>query len=327
MAETQHRQSREASPLHFRGFEGAWLLRYVKPAKALAAHDGWVRQLSDGGTTMIKDILVNLSLGGPRDHASEFAVSVAATLDAHLAGLAFTYEVFFPAFEMAPVPADLIEMQREESQRLSAAAIDRFNEFARRNGISYESRDIDASSVAAPDTFARIARRFDLAILSQPRPDSSGSDQMFVEAALFGSGRPVLVVPYIQTAGIKLDRVMVCWDGSRAAARATADALPLLAKAGMTEVVTVTDGSADQDEIPGIDLAQHLARHGIEVELKRLVRGDIEIADVILSHAADTSADLIVMGGYGHSRLREFVLGGVTRGLLKSMTAPTLMSH
>ena len=276
---------------------------------------------------MIKDIVVNLSLSASRDHASELAVSAAAALDAHLAALAFAYEVFFPAFELAPMPADLIEMQREENERISAAAKDRFYELARRNGISAEARNIQAGPSVAPDTFARIARRFDLSIVSQPRPDSPGSDEMFVEAALFGSGRPVLIVPYIQTAGLKLERVMVCWDGSRAAARATADALPLLARAGTTEVVTVTDGSADQDEIPGIDLAKHLARHGIDVELKRLVRGDIDIANVILSHAADTSADLIVMGGYGHSRVREFVLGGVTRGLLKSMTAPTLMSH
>jgi nucleotide-binding universal stress UspA family protein len=259
---------------------------------------------------MIRDILVNLALSGQRDNTAEFAVSAAAELDAHLAGLAFTYEPLFPAFEMAPMPADLIEMQREENERLSADAIDRFNELARRNRISAESRNIGASASVAPDTFARIARRFDLSIVSQPRPES-----------------PVLIVPYIQSAGLKLERVMVCWDGSRSAARATADALPLMAKAATTEVVTVTEGSADQDEIPGIDLAGHLARHDIKIELKRLVRGDMDIADVILSYAADCSADLIVMGGYGHSRLREFVLGGVTRGLLKSMTVPTLMSH
>ncbi len=206
-------------------------------------------------------------------------------------------------------------------------AISRFDEIARRNAVSAETRNIEAASAAAPETFARIARRFDLSIVPQPRPESSGSDQMMVEAALFGSGRPVLVVPYIQQGGLKLDRVLVCWDGSRTAARATADALPLLAKAGTTEIVTVTDGAADSDEVPGIDFAKHLARHDIKVELKRIVRGDIDIADAILSHAADTSADLIVMGGYGHSRLREFVLGGATRGLLKSMTAPTFMSH
>jgi nucleotide-binding universal stress UspA family protein len=276
---------------------------------------------------MIKDIIVNLSLGDGRDPAAEFAVSAATALDAHVAAVAFLYDPFVPAMDMGVIPSDLIEIQRVESEKLAANAIARFNEVARRNGISAETRNIEAASSLASDRFAGIARRFDLSVVSQPRPETSGSDAMFVEAALFGSGRPVLVVPYIQQAGLKLDRVLVCWDGSRTAARATADALPLLARAGTTEVITVTDGAGDQDEIPGFDIAQHLARHGIKVELKRIVRGDVDIPNVILSHAADTSADLIVMGGYGHSRLREFVLGGATRGLLQSMTVPTLMSH
>jgi nucleotide-binding universal stress UspA family protein len=276
---------------------------------------------------MIKDLVVNLSLGDGRDPAAEFAVSAAVALDAHVAGVAFLYDPFVPAMDMGAIPSDLIEIQRVESERLAANAIARFNEVARRNGISAEARNIEAASSLASDRFAGIARRFDLSVVSQPRPESSGSDAMFVEAALFGSGRPLLVVPYIQQAGFKLDRVLVCWDGSRTAARATADALPLLAKAGTTEVITVTDGAGDQDEIPGFDIAQHLARHGIKVELKRVVRGDVDVPNVILSHAADTSADLIVMGGYGHSRLREFVLGGATRGLLQSMTVPTFMSH
>jgi nucleotide-binding universal stress UspA family protein len=275
---------------------------------------------------MIKDIVVNLSLGDRRDAATELAVDLAGQLEAHIAGLALTYEPFIPAAEMV-VPQDMIDMQREENERLSNAAIARFDELARRNSVSAETRNIESPASVAPDTFARVARRFDLAVVSQPRPESQGTDEMFVEAGLFGSGRPVLVVPYIQKAGLKLDRVLVCWDGSRTAARATADALPLLARAKTTEVITVSDGSKDTDEIPGVDFAQHLARHGIKVELKRMVRGDVDIADVILSHVADTSADLIVMGGYGHSRLREFVLGGVTRKVLRTMTAPTLMSH
>ena len=137
--------------------------------------------------------------------------------------------------------------------------------------------------------------------MSQPRPESPGSDALFVEAALFGSGRPVLVVPYIQQAGLKLDRVMVCWDGSRAAARATADALPLLAKAKTTEVVTVTDGSGDHDEIPGIDFAKHLARHGIKVELKRIVRGDVDIAE-----RDPVARRRYIRRSHRHGRLRSF---------------------
>ncbi|MCC6889733.1 MAG: universal stress protein [Hyphomicrobiales bacterium] len=276
---------------------------------------------------MIKDIVVNLLLADGRDAATEFAVSAAAALDAHLTGIAFAYEPFVPAADMFVVPADLIESQRLANEQAAGAAVARFEEAARRNAVSAQSRVIEASAAGASETFARVARRFDLSVVSQPRPDSQGSDEMLVEAAMFSSGRPVLIVPYIQQAPLTLERVMVCWDGSRTAARATADALPLLARARSTQVVTVTDGSEQTSEVPGIDFAKHLARHGIVVELKRMVRGDMDVADIILSHAADISADLIVMGGYGHSRLREFVLGGVTRRMLKSMVAPTLMSH
>jgi nucleotide-binding universal stress UspA family protein len=146
---------------------------------------------------------------------------------------------------------------------------------------------------------------------------------------LFESARPVIIVPFIQKAGLKLDRIMVCWDGSRAATRAVADSLPLLKMAKLVEVVIVTGKSAKtaNDEIPGADLGQHLARHGVTVEVKKITSTDIDVASTILSHAADTSADMIVMGGYGHSRLREFILGGVTRTILQSMTVPVLMSH
>ncbi len=120
---------------------------------------------------------------------------------------------------------------------------------------------------------------------------------------------------------------MVCWDSSRPAARAVADAMPLLERAKRVEVAIVTSGSGKYDEIEGVDMGQHLARHGLNVEVNRIARGNVDVADALLSHAADSSADFIVMGGYGHSRLREFVLGGVTRSIFRSMTVPALMSH
>ena len=187
--------------------------------------------------------------------------------------------------------------------------------------------ELGTGLAGAGDLFGRIARRFDLSIVAQAEPDNAAPERLIAEAALFESGRPVLIVPYIQKAGLKLDRVMVCWDGSRNAARAIADALPFLARAKAVEVVTVTGEPAKSSDIPAADIAHHLARHGLKVEVERIVAEDIDVASVILSHAADTGTDLIVMGGYGHSRVREFVLGGATRGILTAMTVPVLMSH
>ena len=163
--------------------------------------------------------------------------------------------------------------------------------------------------------------------MRQAEPDQAALDGLIVEAALFDSGRPMLVVPYIQRNGLRLDRILLCWDGSRSSARAVADALPFLRRAKAVEVVTVASEPAKSDEMRGADIAHHLARHGVKVELKRIVTAETDVASTILSHAADSSADFLVMGGYGHSRLREFILGGVTREILASMTVPVLMSH
>ena len=136
------------------------------------------------------------------------------------------------------------------------------------------------------------------------------------------------MVPYIQKRGLTLDRVFVCWDGGRTAARAIADAMPFLERAKAVDIVIGRRGAQGRhDEVTGAKLSEHLARHGVKANVKRMSKGDIAIEDVILSYAADSGADFMVMGGYGHSRLREFILGGVTRGILASMTVPVLMSH
>jgi nucleotide-binding universal stress UspA family protein len=158
-------------------------------------------------------------------------------------------------------------------------------------------------------------------------PERMLPDDLLIEAALFESGRPMVVVPYIQKEGLKLDRVLVCWDGSRNATRAIADSLPFLKRGKSIEIVIVASTGGKADELPGVDLGEHLARHDLNVEVKRLVAPDIDVSNAVLSYAADCAADFIVMGGYGHSRLREFVLGGATRGILQSMTVPVLMAH
>ncbi len=276
---------------------------------------------------MIKDIVVNLSVGEKAGPADDYAVSVAATFGAHLAGIAFLYDPIVPVSGAGYIPAEVIEIQERENETATKAALDRFAASCTRAGVGAEPLTLSTSFAGAGDQFGRIARRFDLSIVGQAEPEASAVEDIIAEAALFESGRPVIVVPYIQKAPLKLDRVMLCWDGSRAAARAIADAMPLLERAGRVEVVIVANERGKQDEIEGADMGTHLARHGLDVEVKRTTLGGIDVADVILSHAADAGSDFIVMGGYGHSRLREFVLGGVTRSIFRSMTIPVLMSH
>src|SRR5215831_2551138 len=237
---------------------------------------------------MLKDVVVNLSGRGPRDFAADYATSIAATFGAHIAGISFLYEPVIPDGTLGGIPVDLIELQRQENSKVANEAVSRFDAGVKKAGISGETRILDATFGGAATLFAQIARRFDLAVVGQAQREGGASDELLVEGALFESGRPLVVVPYIQKRGLALERVLACWDGSRAAARAIGDAMPFL---------------------------------------ERAKAGDIGIEDVLLSYAADSGADLMVMGGYGHSRLREFILGGVTRGILASMTVPVLMSH
>jgi nucleotide-binding universal stress UspA family protein len=275
---------------------------------------------------MIKDLIVNLGLG-ERDPAGDYAVSIAQSFDAHVLGIALAYEPVIPGSVMGGIPPEFLETQRAESEATARKAIARFEEAAKRAGISYESRLLSASVSGAADQIGRLARRFDFAVVGQPRRDQGMPEEVLDEGVLFDSGRPVVFVPFIQKEGLKLDHVMVCWDGGRAATRAVGDAMPFLEKAKHVDVVIVAAEAAKSGEVPGADLGQHLARHGIKVEVKRITSPDIDVASTILSYAADAGSDLIVMGGYGHSRLREFVLGGVTHAMLDSMTVPVLMSH
>ena len=276
---------------------------------------------------MIKDIVVSLSVAEDSDFAGEFAISVAAALDNYLTAVAFVYDPIIPAAAEGYMPTEVIEAQQRDSEHAAKTALDRFCAAAARAGVSADAVKLPANYAGAGEHFGLIARRFDLAIVSQAEPGKDAVEAQIAEGALFESGRPVVVVPYIQKTPLKLDRVMVCWDGSRAATRAIADAMPLLARAGRVEVVIVANDPGKQDEIPGADMGRHLARHGLKVGVTRFAAAGIDVADALLSHAADSSADLIVMGGFGHSRLREFVLGGVTRSILQAMTAPVLMSH
>ena len=277
---------------------------------------------------MIKDIVVNLTGGHPQDFAADYAISLAAAFGAHIAGVGFIYEPVIPGSVLGGVPTDLIEVQREENSKAAKAAISRFEAAVATAGVSAETRMLDASIAGAADLFGRIARRFDIAVVGQAQREQGASEELLIEGALFGSGRPVVVVPYIHKERVKLDRMLVCWDGSRPAARAIADALPFLMRAKAIEIVVVSAERDKSGEITGTNMRRHLARHGVNVEIKHITAGGgVDVPNAILSHAADSGTEFMVLGGYGHSRLREFILGGVTRSILGSMTVPVLMSH
>ena len=275
---------------------------------------------------MLKDVVVNLSSQGPRDFAAEYATSIAAMFGAHITGVSFVYEPVIPDGMLGGVPVDLIELQRQENSKAANDAISRFDGAAKKAGLSAETRLLDATFGGAATRFAQISRRFDLVVVGQAQREGGPADDLVIEGALFESGRPLVVVPYIQRRGITLERVLACWDGSRTAARAIGDAMPLLERAKAVEVVIVAE-ERKSEEMTGANMSAHLVRHGVAASVKRIAKGDIAIQDALLSYAADSGADFMVMGGYGHSRLREFILGGVTRGILASMTLPVLMSH
>jgi nucleotide-binding universal stress UspA family protein len=276
---------------------------------------------------MIKDIIVSLSPGASRDLAGDYAVSIAEAFGAHIAGIAFAYDPVLPASVMGGISADVFDVQRQENEKAAKAAIGLFEAASKRAGLSAESRMLTATIAGAADMFASLARRFDLAVVPQVTPDTIAPDELLMEAALFESGRPVVIVPYIQKTPLNLSRVVCCWDGSRTAARAIGDAMPFLQKSKAVDLVIVGKGKMNEKELSGADMGAHLARHGLKVEVKRIPASDVDVANAVLSYAADSAAEFVVMGGYGHSRLREYILGGATRGILASMTVPVLMSH
>lgn len=277
---------------------------------------------------MLKDVVVHLPLGKACEPVARYAVSVASTFGSHVEAVAVGYRPVITGMSYGAIPTEIIAWQEQESDKAVEKAFSTFAELARRESVSFGTQTFSAVPGEAADLFGEIARRFDLTIVAQPDEQEPSYDDGMLEGALFGSGRPVLVVPYIERGALKTDRIVVCWDGSRTAARAIGDAMPFLKKAKSIDVLMVVGDRVKSDEVPGADIGQHLARHGLPVELNRISTAKgMDVFSTILSYIGDRGADLVVMGGYGHSRLREFVLGGVTRGIIGSMTAPVLMAH
>jgi nucleotide-binding universal stress UspA family protein len=274
-----------------------------------------------------KSILVHYDASHAAVQRLEAALQVARMFDARIACLFALDEVGPPASEDARrrIFLEMVQQMRHEEMSRARASYDAC---IRRAGFeAAEWRSTDADALA---TVALHARYADLVVIGQHHADKPGGVARGFEWKLpLEAGRPVLVVPYAYEPKPLGKRVLIAWNASREAARAVSDALPLLERASQVHVVTVNaEASArGHGEEPGADIAQFLSRHGVKVTVSQLVAPDLDAGNALLSRAFDLQADLIVSGAWGHTRLRESVLGGVTRTLLESMTVPVLMSH
>lgn len=254
----------------------------------------------------IKDLLVTVDLSKSGQARVDYAFGLAEAHGAHLVGVA----------------------QSPDGDE-ARTALDGFAKTSERRGLSAETRLITCKASDLPGEMALHARHVDMTVIGQPAEGEEDAGHALLEELLFYTGRPLILVPWAGKPNPEPKTVMVGWDASGTAARALADALPILRRAkDVAVVVAIGDRLGDHGAEPGADITLHLARHDIESEARRIPLGsDVGVADLLLSQAADLGAEMIVMGGYHHSRLRESVLGGVTRTILETMTVPVLMSH
>jgi nucleotide-binding universal stress UspA family protein len=292
--------------------------------------------LGQEGEMGLRDLVVLLD-GSPHDEAKlAVALQLARRNDAQLTGLC-PLELLLPAdmsFALGGYP-DLWALpdfakQIEEQARGKATVIEaNFRELLRREGVRGEWTFDSGSLIPAVTQRAYTA---DLLVIGQADPDNPppGVARTLVEDLLMTTGRPLLIIPYagrFETVGTN---VLVGWTRTRESSRAVHDALAVVAPSAKVTVLTVETArpGADMGALPTLDIAEHLARHGLTVSAARTVVSDgLSPADALLDYVSDIGADLLVVGGYGHSRTREMVMGGVTRDLLRHMTVPVLMSH
>ena len=273
---------------------------------------------------MIKDMALIVDAGTKK--AGPYALSLASLLDAHLTVVPTVIEPHLAGYATAQLRYDLIAIERKEMQKAVDEVADMLKSKGSAEGLTVSSLSPGCFEDASFDKLNEIIRTFDLVIIEQTNTRELAARARVIESIVFGSGRPALSVPYIQARPASLKSVLLAWDGSAPAARALGDALPLLARADRVEPICVDGKPAKGDDWRGVALTRHLARHGIDTIFKHTTSAG-DVGNALLSHAADSGADLLVMGAYGHSRLREAVFGGTTKTLLEAMTIPVLMSR
>lgn len=278
-----------------------------------------------------RDVFVHLDDCKSCPDRVDAAISLARRQEARVIGVALALESTISSYIGIEFPSSLTEQQQKIVRQAADQAVARFEEKAREAGLEYESHIVSCGAPKAPAVLSYYARHADIAFMGQPNPgDRGGSFQeTLLEGVLFASGRPVYIVPYVGRPHMKIRKAVIAWDGGRKAARAVHDAIPLLRGRGEAIVLVVNpDERRDvHGERPGEYLAEHLRRHEIDARVDIMIAPEASADTVLLNYVADAGADLLVMGAYGHSRLRERAFGGVTNTILHHMTTPVLMSE
>jgi nucleotide-binding universal stress UspA family protein len=280
----------------------------------------------------IKDILLALTTYPDRtpDSSVADAVAIAAAFDARLAAIACEVKTELPNTLFGSALIDLQGIAAAEAKKSAenaARLLTALDAEARKQGVASETISETCFTVEVPEIFVEYARLHDLTIL--PVPDGHAFDQWYAESVIFGSGRPTLIIPYEwkRRVPFQLGTAVVAWDFSKAATRTVADAIPVLQKMKRVYVLTVVNEKEIDTRRSASELARHLAHHGVEVTVDTIDAAGRDIGTTLKSYCATCDADILVMGAYGHSRLREFILGGATSSMLSRPTLPVLMSH
>jgi len=281
---------------------------------------------------MIKDVLVHL-VGNAEDelrlaHAEAIASATAARVTGLFTNLLPDLVPITPMDGGAAAAGVLAELDAE-ARRTGEQVQQRLAGRFARLSVPNEVRRLDGTPGRLANLATSEARRSDLFVAQRPYDDSGAAswNDLF-EAVLFGGGRSIYVVPPKRRPSDAFRRVLIAWRDSRETARAVAEAAPFIEKAARTSVLVVDpDEAASGSSSLDLDIARHLERYGTDVEVNLVGSDGRAVSEVILDQAHRMSADLVVMGGYGHSRARQWILGGTSRDMLERSDLPLLMAH